>query len=496
MNVGERAVAFRQLLRRFVDVCNTVAYAHSRGVLHRDIKPSNVMLGKFGETLMVDWGLAKAGLKDTRHGNGEVAVTQDEPTLRPVSGSSIEKTQAGTTLGTAHFMSPEQAGGRLNQLGPASDIFSLGATLYVLLTGKRPFDGNDDVEVLARARGCRFTPPIEMKPGTPPALNAICLKAMAQNPADRYATALDLAADVEHWLADEPVVAFAEPVSVRLGRWGRRHRTALVAAAAILISAVFALSISTGLIWAEQQNTAEQKMIAENRLLEVEAEQKKTAEQKQIAENRLIQVETEQKKTAEQKDVAEKNYVLARDVGFNSIDLIESTQVELASNPAWQAKRKDILVTAAHASQRFLEQEPDDHALQAKAAKVYRYTGDFHLLENNNAGAEPLFRNSILLHEKLTEHAADPVQQDEFAATLRDQAKLLMSQGKLESAAKNLERAIAIVTKSQSGHPDDSVYDRTIATVELELASVRWRTARWRNRRKPPSQPRIGLVSF
>src|SRR5262249_3359697 len=131
---GERSLALRALLNRFIAVCNAVGYAHSRGILHRDLKPANVMLGRYGETLVVDWGLAKAVGRPDRAPNG------DEPTLRPSSGEG-QATQLGAALGTPAFMSPEQAAGRLDLLGPASDIYSLGATLYCLLTGRAPFEG-------------------------------------------------------------------------------------------------------------------------------------------------------------------------------------------------------------------------------------------------------------------------------------------------------------------------------------------------------------------
>src|SRR5262249_18465961 len=103
----------RKLLGRFVDVCNAIGYAHSRGVLHRDLKPGNVMLGKYGETLVVDWGLAKA------MGRRDPSATGNEGTLRPASGSGEAGTQAGAAIGTPSFMSPEQAAGRLSELGPA-----------------------------------------------------------------------------------------------------------------------------------------------------------------------------------------------------------------------------------------------------------------------------------------------------------------------------------------------------------------------------------------
>src|SRR5262249_35925024 len=125
---GKRSEAFRALLGRFVTACNALAYAHARGILHRDVKPHNIMLGKFGETLVVDWGLAK--VVGRRDGPAESA----ESTLRPLSGEAVAPTQAGDVIGTPAYMSPEQAMGQLDQLRPASDIYSLGATLYELLT--------------------------------------------------------------------------------------------------------------------------------------------------------------------------------------------------------------------------------------------------------------------------------------------------------------------------------------------------------------------------
>src|SRR5205085_1383279 len=128
-----RDLEFRKLLGRFVDVCEAMAYAHSRGVLHRDLKPGNVMLGKYGETLVVDWGLAKA-----TGGTGSTTPADEPPVVPSSSGSGVE-TVAGVAIGTPQFMSPEQAAGRLDLLGPATDVYSLGATLYTLLTGRLAF---------------------------------------------------------------------------------------------------------------------------------------------------------------------------------------------------------------------------------------------------------------------------------------------------------------------------------------------------------------------
>jgi serine/threonine protein kinase len=235
---SERSLALRQLLARFVAVCNAVAYAHSRGVLHRDLKPANIMLGKYGETLVVDWGLAKVV------GRPEGADLQ-EVTLRPHLDDGQGETQPGAALGTPPYMSPEQAAGRLDQLGPAGDIYGLGATLYTLLTNQAPVQGRDAREVLQKVQRGEWQAPRRVKRDVPPELDAICRKAMALEPEGRYATALDLAADVEHWLADEPVTAWREPWSVKAGRWLGRHRTLVFGAATMVLVALCSMSLAS-----------------------------------------------------------------------------------------------------------------------------------------------------------------------------------------------------------------------------------------------------------
>jgi serine/threonine protein kinase/Tfp pilus assembly protein PilF len=238
----ERSLELRQLLGRFIDVCDAIAYAHSRGVLHRDLKPGNVMLGPYGETLVVDWGLAKPKGVRATDGNEPTA----EGTLRPVLSDSAPPTQAGTALGTPAYMPPEQAAGRLDELGPASDVYSLGATLYCLLTGKAPFEGGEDVgEILRRVQAGNFPRPREVRRDVPAALEAVCLKAMALQPQERYAGPRALAADVERWLADEPVSAYREPWQMRARRWVGRHRTLVATTAATLLVATVSLSVAT-----------------------------------------------------------------------------------------------------------------------------------------------------------------------------------------------------------------------------------------------------------
>ena len=212
-----RAVQFHELLGRFVAVCKTIAYAHTRGIVHRDIKPANVMLGRYGETMVVDWGLAMAvGRKDDFD-------IDAEKTLWPVSHpDSSSSSSSGGAVGTPAYMSPEQASGAV-LLTPASDIYCLGATLYRLLCGKAPFAGEVH-SVRCDVISGHFRRPTELRSGVPRPLEAICLKAMALSPGQRYRTALQLANDIENYLADAPVSAYQEPLSGKAARWSRRHR--------------------------------------------------------------------------------------------------------------------------------------------------------------------------------------------------------------------------------------------------------------------------------
>jgi eukaryotic-like serine/threonine-protein kinase len=235
---GQSTLELRELLGRFIDVCDAVAYAHSRRVLHRDLKPGNIMLGKYGETLVVDWGMAKALDQPEVEG----PIERSELPLKPASGSALELTQAGSAVGTPAYMSPEQASGQLDQLGPRSDVYCLGATLYHLLTGQAPCEAEPVGEVYREILAGEIPRPRSLNPRVAPGLEAICLKALALRPGNRYESAEALKADLERWLADEPVSAWREPFSIRARRWARRNRTAVTGAAAALVAGLIGLA--------------------------------------------------------------------------------------------------------------------------------------------------------------------------------------------------------------------------------------------------------------
>ncbi|MGI9518918.1 MAG: protein kinase domain-containing protein, partial [Pirellulaceae bacterium] len=271
------SVAEQNLLRSFLDVCNTIDYCHARGVVHRDIKPQNVVVGSFGETIVLDWGLASVDSHET------TSVQQnwtDEDILSPQE--SIE-TIRGSVTGTPAYMPPEQAGSEFHRIGRHSDIYSLGAMLYHMIVGQPAFTGGKSImEVLEDVRAGRFPRPRSIDNGVPGALEAICLRAMQRDPQHRYENVEALSEDVERFMADEPVSVYREPIRIRCRRWIKKNRTL---ATGLAVAALFALaaSIVGAIIYANAQ-AAEVARLAE--ILDA-AEQAENAGLLQLRENRF-----------------------------------------------------------------------------------------------------------------------------------------------------------------------------------------------------------------
>lgn len=257
-DAGQNNLQLRGLLRRLIDVCDALQYAHDRGILHRDLKPGNIMIGKYGETLVVDWGLAKV-IGSAAQQTGRMEVTPTDALLKPSSHASgeISETLPGSAIGTPAYMSPEQAAGQLDKLGPGSDVYSLGATLYHILTGQPPFLGSDLGMVLKKVKTGDLPSARQLKASVPLSLDAICRRAMALQPEQRYASPRELSDDLEHWLADEPVVALPENWIARTARWLRRNRAIAVSISVATPVILGSLLIANYLVGLARQKTAE-----------------------------------------------------------------------------------------------------------------------------------------------------------------------------------------------------------------------------------------------
>lgn len=425
---GERELLLRQLLRRFISVCDAVAYAHSRGVLHRDLKPRNIMLGPYGETLVVDWGLAKVV------GREGPATDGAETTLQPASASGSTQTQAGSAVGTPPYMSPEQADGKTDRIGPASDVYSLGATLYELLTGVPPFNDREIVDVLRKVRRGDFPPPRAAHRVVPAALEAVCLKAMAFRPEDRYPSASALAGDIERWLAGEPVSAWREPFPPRARRWLRRHRPWLTAGAAAVVVALIGLVTTVSL-----QDRA-------NRDLRELAKREQQARQQAQARFALALEAIQTFHTGASEDV-------------------------LLKEPQFEALRVKLLRTALDFYQKLkqaMEADPDAApAARADLASAYAAVATITAATGSKAEALAAFEHARALYAELVRsYPSDARYQVGLAGVLDQIGDVQSDTGRPAEAMRSYEHARAVRATLVQDHPRNAQFEIDLANLD------------------------------
>ncbi len=259
-----------QALERVAQAAETMAFAHSQNILHRDLKPSNIMVGAFGETYVMDWGLAKT----SQHGPDESLAsgkqTENDIALDPRTSRTLH-TQAGTVLGTIAYMPPEQARGELDAMGPWSDVYSMGAVLYHLLAGNAPYQPSSHSESFHRVleRLLHGPPPSLSSFGHPihPELISICEKAMARRPADRYASMQTFAADVRAHLENRVVQADRTDAWVQLKKLAQRNKGVAYSLASLALVVLLGFAITQAIL------TRSEHLISEKNLARRETNQ-------------------------------------------------------------------------------------------------------------------------------------------------------------------------------------------------------------------------------
>ncbi|MBP6839475.1 MAG: protein kinase [Kofleriaceae bacterium] len=250
------------LLPNLLAVADALAYAHSQRIIHRDLKPANVMLGDFGETVVIDWGLAKDLAEPSgpaRHGDGG-PDQRGEPARSATDGGDSE-TRHGEILGTPAYMAPEQAAGAA--VDERTDVFALGAILYHVLSGQLPYTGASAVEVMERIQAGRPRPLREVAPGLPPDLVAIVDRAMAPAPAARYPSARELAEDLRRFTSGQMVSAHHYGAGALVRRWLRRHRALVAVSLAALVTLAALATVGTRRILAEERAAQAARRAAE-----------------------------------------------------------------------------------------------------------------------------------------------------------------------------------------------------------------------------------------
>jgi serine/threonine-protein kinase len=444
-DLGRRSLERRKLLRRFVDVCNAIDYAHTRGVLHRDIKPANVVVGKHGETLVVDWGLAKA------LGKAEPSAESDERTLLPSSASGSAETLPGSALGTPSYMSPEQAVGQLDRLGPRSDVYSLGATLYCLLTGRPPFESSDLGAVLRAVGKGDFPLPRKLDPSIDLALEAVCLKAMASKPEDRYATARALVDDVERWMADEPVTAWREPITWRARRWARRNRTAVSVAAA---SALVALVGLTAVIAVQKQ--ANGALTDANTRLE-------RSNQREVKANAELKAANERERS---------RFVLAEEA-------IRTFHTGVSEDLLLKQKEFSVLRTqllrGARDSYRKLERLLEGHAdreSRLSLGRAYREVGELTTEIDTVRDGLAVQHRALAIFDDLAREAPDDpeIRRDLGKCWLAVGLLMLRTDGGTAEGFANVDRARALFESAVAARPSDIGDRAALARIQSFVA--------------------------
>jgi serine/threonine-protein kinase len=421
-------------------LARTMHAAHAQGVIHRDLKPSNVLLTRDGQPKIGDFGLAK----------------------RMDEGSNLTRT--GTVMGTPSYMAPEQAHGN-KDIGPAADIYALGAILYEMLTGRPPFQGASPLETLEMVRTAEPVLPGRLQAGIPRDLETICLKCLEKQPEKRYASAAALADDLERFLGDKPIAARRAGLPELLVKWARR-RPAPAALVATIVRAVVLLGALGAWSNARLRQSA-RRAEARSRQVRAVVDDLYT----RVAEEWLAE---EPYKDALRQEFLEKALALyqelveegGRDPEVRRQAALASFRVGQIYRTLDQGERARAAYARAIAMQQALcDESPTNPACRQDLANSFNWLGEL-LRESGRplAEAEPHYRKALELQEALVEQAPSNLElRRELARSCYNLAIVQLEQARLAEAAESLERAVTLLGRLREETPG-------AADVRLELA--------------------------
>jgi tetratricopeptide (TPR) repeat protein len=343
-------------------LAEAIHYAHSQGVLHRDLKPANVLLHSTDEFEVHD--LLSAVPKVTDFGLARLA--------------DADPTQSRGLLGTPSYMSPEQATGDQAELGPASDIYSLGAILYELWTGRPPFQGESGLDVLHQLEKLDPVPPARLRRGIPLDLETICCKCLEKEPRHRYATAGELADDLRRCLAGEPIRARPVGAPERVWRWCRRNRLPATLLMTIALLVPTALVIVSALYWRSESA-------------------------RQTADYEARRADDLATKNAVERDKAVSSYQRARAV----VQRLSRLGNEIADRPGLDRAQAAVYEEVLQHCLTFLTETGDDPAIRADTARAWRQVGRVRLIFGKTQDAVDAFEHEAALLDDLLREDPD-----------------------------------------------------------------------------------------
>ena len=336
--------------------------ASRRRISERRSRHNNLRLDSVSWPIVLDWGLAKV-INDSEAEPNATNVLQESPS---------ESTHDGAIIGTPAFMSPEQAIGQNDRVGPRSDIYSLGVILYEILTGQTPFKSDDLRDLLKQVVSAPPAPPTRIAATVPKSLEAVCLKALAKQPDDRYGSARELADEVRRYLADEPVAACPDAFAARAARWGRRNRTTVISAASILVMMVIALATGSILLANANQEINDQRIVAQ--------------------------------KNAEQANI---NFTEALSTVNNFFTVISESR--LLNVPGMVPLRDELLQNAVDYYTKFASQDAENPELQVNLADTHVRIARIRMMLGRDQESREELQKALAIHDRMIANGSGDV---------------------------------------------------------------------------------------
>jgi tetratricopeptide (TPR) repeat protein len=454
-------------------LARAVQFAHQRGIVHRDLKPSNVLLTRDGVAKIGDFGLAKL-------------VESDQEPVQPGC-----RTESGALLGTPNYMAPEQAAGHSKEIGPAADVYALGAILYECLTGRPPFRAATVIETLDQVRSQEPVPPGRLQPGVPRDLQTICLKCLEKAPARRYASAEELADDLGRFQRGEPIRA--RPVSWRERGWKWARRKPALAALLVVSGLSLATLVAGDQIYSARLRAAVKQ--AEASAAEADRQRTRADAGYRGASEALDRMlkHLERRRVGEvpqlkelQRDQCEDALAFYQSILGGADDPAPAIRLDAArafqraatlqallSRPADAVQsfgRAIDLVEALPASQRDLPEA------QERLADCYSDRG---LMGSDPAQRERDVGKALAIKERLAQaQPDDPGRQNSRATTEHQVGMVLMGASRPADAEPHVARAVAIRTQLIQDHPQEETYQDALAGDYVNLGVIYGATGR------------------